>query len=219
MQLSRPLPKHLREIVQIIAGRNAELAHKVPRRTLQVAVIPVLVGGGQIVFGPAEVGVTGDGRRAFEALQSTLGLGLRGRVEVVAAEELVRRDAFLVAEFRAGVFFFVRCRIVSLQREGVRTGERTKIPSAADRLVPVEPKPIFRGAAVVLAPPTCPNPSLPTPMPRRSTSLLLRSFPPVAPNPPALPGLTGVGAAIFDVSAGATALALATLAACSASGS
>lgn len=218
MQLSRPLPKHLRQIVQIITGRNAELTHKVPRRTLEVAIIPVLVRGGQVVFGPAEVGVTRDRRRAFEALQSALGLGLRGRVEVVAAEELVRRDAFLVAEFRAGVFLFVRCKFISLRGEGMDRGE-DEIPSAAGRLVPVEPKPIFRGAAVVLAPPTCPNPSLPTPMPRRSTSLLLRSFPPVAPNPPALPGLTGVGAAIFDVSAGATALALATLAACSASGS
>ena len=109
LQLTRPLPQHLRQILQIIPGRDAKLAHEIPRRALQVAVVAILVHLQRLVLGPAEIRVAGDGRRALEALQPGFGFGLGGRVEGGAAEEFVRGDAFLRAEFGAGVLFGVVC--------------------------------------------------------------------------------------------------------------
>ena len=108
MQLRRPLPQNLRQILQIIPRRDAKLPHKVPRGALEVAVIAVLVRLG-LVLGPAEIRIAGDGGRALEAVQAGLGFGLGGRVEGGAAEEFVRRDALLRAEFRARVLFTVVC--------------------------------------------------------------------------------------------------------------
>lgn len=110
LQLSCPLPKNLRQIIQIITRRDAEFTHEVPRCAFQVAVVPVLVRRGYVVLGTPEIGVARDRCRTFEPLQSALCLGLCRRVEVVAAEEFVGRDAFLVSEFGAGVFLVVRCR-------------------------------------------------------------------------------------------------------------
>lgn len=76
--------------------------------------------------------------------------------------------------------------------EGNRDG-----PSSVALMGPTDPKPIFLGAAeAALDPPVWPKPRRPIPMPSRSTSLSLRSWPCVAPKA-ALPGLKGVGAAIF----------------------
>lgn len=73
-------------------------------------------------------------------------------------------------------------------------------PSSVALMGPTEPNPIFLGAVeAVLDPPVWPKPRRPIPMPSRSTSLPLRSRPRVAPKG-ALPGLRGVGAAIFGCS-------------------
>jgi hypothetical protein len=87
------------------------------------------------------------------------------------------------------------------------------MPSTA-RLV--EPNPIFFGGAADLAAPTCPKPSLVTPMPSLSTSLALFSRLCVDPNPPARPGLIGVGLAILVSSC--TALVVTGIASVSSSG-
>jgi len=88
LQLRRPLAKHTRQILQIIASGNPEFAHKVLRRRLQIAVV-LDAAGAFFVFGTAEVGVGRDGLRAFEALQAGLGFGLGGGVVDAFAEEFV----------------------------------------------------------------------------------------------------------------------------------
>lgn len=98
----------MRQILQIIPSRNPKLPDKIPRRALQIAIIAP-IGLRRVVVGTAKVRVAGDGRRALEALETGLGFGDGGRVEGGAAEEFVRRDAFLGAEFCAGVFFGVVC--------------------------------------------------------------------------------------------------------------
>lgn len=103
MQLLRPLTRHTDQILQIIPRRGPEPADEIPRRALQVAVVAVLVRLRQVIVRASKVRVRGDGRGALEALQPGFGLGGRGRVEVVAAEELVRGDALLGAEFLPGV--------------------------------------------------------------------------------------------------------------------
>jgi hypothetical protein len=95
----------VRQVLQVVAGRDAEFAHKVLGRALEVAVVLPAV----VLLGPAKVGVGRDGAGALEALEAPLGLGLRARVEGALAEELVRRDGLLGAEFGAGVFLFVVC--------------------------------------------------------------------------------------------------------------
>lgn len=125
LQLSRPLPQDIRQILQIITSRDPKLPHKIPRRALQIAVIPILVSLRHVVFRSTEVGVAANGRSAFEALETLLGFCLGGSVEVVAAEEFVRGDAFLGSEFFAGVFFvvvwggwLVRC-LIALSRDWI----------------------------------------------------------------------------------------------------
>lgn len=94
------------------------------------------------------------------------------------------------------------------------------VPSSTALLAPTEPKPIFLGADVAgFAPPVCPKPSLATPMPSLSTSLSLFLWPWVAPKPPALPGLSGVGDAILVFSEMPAVLSFVSATACSASGS
>ena len=75
LQLRRALAKHARQVLQIIASGDAELAHKVLCRRLQIAVV-LDATGTFLVFGTAEVGVGRDGLSAFEALQAGLGLVL-----------------------------------------------------------------------------------------------------------------------------------------------
>jgi len=102
-QLSSALACHTDQILQIIARRNAELAHKILRGALQIAVLLP----GHVVLRPAEVRVAADGLRALEALQPGLRFGLRVGIEGAFAKELVAADAFLVAEFLARVLFAV----------------------------------------------------------------------------------------------------------------
>jgi hypothetical protein len=88
LQLRRTLPKHTRQVLQIIASGDAELAHEVLCRSLQIAVV-LNATRALFVFRTTEVGVGRDGLCALEALQTCLGLGLCGWVESAFAEELV----------------------------------------------------------------------------------------------------------------------------------
>ena len=72
LQLRSSLPKHARQILQIITSSDTELAHKVLCRSLQITV--VLDASALLVLGAAEVGVGRDGLGAFKALQTGLGL-------------------------------------------------------------------------------------------------------------------------------------------------
>lgn len=84
-KLRRPLPKNLRQVLQIIPRRDPKLPHKVLRRALEVAVILL----SPIVLLAPKIRVRGDGTGALEALEPRLGLGLCGGVEGAFAEELV----------------------------------------------------------------------------------------------------------------------------------
>ena len=109
LQLLRTLPQCCTQIFQIIPRRDPKLPHKIPCRAFQIAVVAVLVSLRDIVLGSAKICVAGDGRCAFEALQSALGLSSSRGVEIIAAKELVGRDALLRAELLAGIFFVVIC--------------------------------------------------------------------------------------------------------------
>ena len=102
LQLRRALAKHARQVLQIVASGDAELAHKVFCCSLQVAVV-LDATCALLVFGTAEVRIGRDGLGAFEALQAGLGLVLCGRVIGAFAEELVGGDTFLDTELFAGV--------------------------------------------------------------------------------------------------------------------
>lgn len=102
LQLRRALAKHTRQVLQIISSGDAELAHEVLCRSLQIAVV-LNATGALLVFGTTEVCVGRDGLRAFETLQTGLGLVLCGRVVGALAEEFVGGNAFLHAELFAGV--------------------------------------------------------------------------------------------------------------------
>ena len=105
LQLGGALAQHVRQVLEVVGRGDAEAAHKVARRRLEVAVTTGAPRSvlGPVVLGPAEVGVARDGRGALESLQARLGLGLRARVEGAPAEELVRGDALLRAELLARV--------------------------------------------------------------------------------------------------------------------
>jgi hypothetical protein len=96
----------VRQILQIITSRDPKAAHKVLRRRLQVSV--TIVHCGELVLGPAEVGVAGDGGCAVELAQTLLGLGLGVGIVSFAAEVLIRGNSLLCAEagFGLGKFFF-----------------------------------------------------------------------------------------------------------------
>lgn len=99
LQLGRALSQHLGQVLEVVAGGDAEFPHKILGGGLQVAVILAVV----LLLGSAEVGVGGDGRGALEALQAGLGLGLRVGVVLALAEELVGGDALLVAELASRI--------------------------------------------------------------------------------------------------------------------
>lgn len=103
------LAQHLRQILQIITSRDTKFAHKVLSSTLQITIIFTSI----FLLGSSEVCVRGDGGRSFETLKSLLGFSLGVWVECAFAEELVRGNAFLGAEFLAGVFLFVIWMYVS----------------------------------------------------------------------------------------------------------
>jgi hypothetical protein len=112
LQPPRPLADQVRQVLEVVAGRDAELADEVLGRALEVAVVLARV----VLLGAAEVRVGRDGAGALEPLQALLGLGLRVRVEGALAEELVRRDGLLLAEFGAGVFLLVVWRVMLVWR-------------------------------------------------------------------------------------------------------
>jgi hypothetical protein len=161
LQLRRTLAEHTRQIFQIIASGNAELAHEVLCRSLQIAVV-LDATRALLVFGAAEVSVRGDGLCALEALQTCLGLGLCGWVEGAFAEELVGGDTLLNTELLAGVALGVVWGvIVSDLSPGTTIPIVLSLPSTGALVV--EPKPIvlaLGAAAFAAPPPICPNPSL-----------------------------------------------------------
>lgn len=105
LQLRRPLAKNIRQILNIIPRRNPKPPHKIPRRTLQIVILAEihLV----VILRSAEIRIRRDRRRALESLQTRSSFGLGVGVVGVAAEEFVGGDAFLAAEFFAGVAFGV----------------------------------------------------------------------------------------------------------------
>lgn len=98
LQFHRTVAHQIRQILQIVTGRDAEAAHKVLGCRFQVAVR--VVAHRQFVLRSSKVIVTGDGSRTIELAQPLLGLGLGVGVETVAAKELVGRDALLLAKSR-----------------------------------------------------------------------------------------------------------------------
>lgn len=160
LQLRRALAQHTRQVLQIISSGDAELAHKVLCRSLQVAVV-LNATGALLVFGTAEVGVGGNGLRAFEALQACFGLILCGRVVGAFAEEFVGGNAFLDAEFFAGVALGVVWKmIVSGLSRMASVITVVRLPSTGALVVEPKPMVLALGAAVFAPPPICPNPSL-----------------------------------------------------------
>jgi hypothetical protein len=105
-QFTRSLAEEIAQVLNVIPGRHPKLAHEIFGRGLNVPVVASCAAGfAALVLGPAEVGIAGDGGGAAEALEAGLGFGLRVGVVGVAAEEFVRGDALLRAEFGAGVLF------------------------------------------------------------------------------------------------------------------
>lgn len=187
-QLISRLPSQRSHILQIISRRNAKLPNKVLRRALKITILATRTN---LIFVTTKVGIARDGRGALEPLEAPFGFGLRIGVELVAPEEFVAPDAFLCAEFVAGGCGCGVCGCVSL-RTRCAGFVNVDVPTCG-RLTEPNP-PIFFGAAAGLLPPTCPKPSLPMPIPSRSTSPPFRSFDDVAPNPAR--GLMGVGLTI-----------------------
>lgn len=101
LQLDGAISNQLRKVLQVITSRDAEATDKVLGRVLEVAIR--VVRGRDVVFRTPEVGVAGDRGGSVELAQTVLGLGLGLRVESLAAEELVRRDALLGAEAVGGL--------------------------------------------------------------------------------------------------------------------
>jgi hypothetical protein len=108
LQLGGTVAQHARQVLEIIAGGDTELANEVFRGSLEIAVV-LDASSALLVLGAAEVGVGRNGLGAFEALQACLGFGLRGGVVGAFAKELVGRDALLDAELFAGVALGVVC--------------------------------------------------------------------------------------------------------------
>lgn len=160
LQLRRALAKHTRQVLKIVASGDAELAHKVLRRGLQIAVV-LDATGAFLVFGTAEVGVGRYGLCALEALQTCLGLGLCGWVEGAFTEELVGGDTFLNAELLASVALGVvwGVNVSDLSPEAVIL-TILSLPSTGALVVEPKPMVLALGAAVFAPPPICPNPSL-----------------------------------------------------------
>ena len=88
LQLGGTVAQHARQVLEIIAGGDTELANEVFRGSLEIAVV-LDTSSTLLVLGAAEVGVGGDGLGAFEALQARLGFGLRGWVVGAFAKEFV----------------------------------------------------------------------------------------------------------------------------------
>ena len=103
LQPAGAFTQQMRQVLQVVTGRNTELADEVLGRALEIAVVLSRV----LVLRPAEVGVGRDGAGSLEPLEAGLGLGLGVGVEGALAEELVRRYGLLGAELGAGVFLFI----------------------------------------------------------------------------------------------------------------
>jgi hypothetical protein len=88
LQLRRAIAQHARQVLEIIASGDAELADEVFGGSLEIAVV-LNASGAFLVFRTTKVGVGRDGLRAFEALQARLGFGLCGWVVGAFAEEFV----------------------------------------------------------------------------------------------------------------------------------
>ena len=108
LQLGSTIAQHARQVLEIIASGDTELADEIFGGSLEITVV-FDASSALLVLGAAEVGVGGDGLGAFEALQACLGFGLRGGVVGAFAKELVGRDALLDAELFAGVALGVVC--------------------------------------------------------------------------------------------------------------
>lgn len=90
------------QILEIVAGSDAETPDQVLRCVLQIAV--TVIRSWKVILGPAEVGVAGDGGCTLEVLETSLGLCLGCRVELISSEEFVGRDTLLVTESRLRLF-------------------------------------------------------------------------------------------------------------------
>jgi hypothetical protein len=103
LQLARPLAQQTTKILQIIPRSNPKLSHKILRSALQ---IPILLLP-SLALGSSKISIGRNTRRALETLQSLLGFRFSRGIKIIATEEFVRGDAFLDAEFLAGVAFRV----------------------------------------------------------------------------------------------------------------
>lgn len=104
LQSRRALAHQVAQVLQVVAGSDAKLTHKVLGGRLQIAVVLLF-----LLLGAAKVRVGRDGRRAVESLEARLGLGLRVGVIGTLAKILVRRDTLLGAKLGAGVVVRVVC--------------------------------------------------------------------------------------------------------------
>lgn len=78
------LARHLCQVLEIITGRDAKLAHKVLGRRLEIAILLL-----RLILRSSKVSIGRDGTRALEALESGLGLSLGVGVKGTLAEEFV----------------------------------------------------------------------------------------------------------------------------------
>lgn len=93
-----PLAQDVAQVLKIVAGSDAKLAHKVLGRRFEVAIL--LLG---LIFRPPKVRVGRNRSGTLEPLQSVLGFGLSVGVEGTLAEVFIRRNTLLSSKLAASI--------------------------------------------------------------------------------------------------------------------
>jgi hypothetical protein len=96
----------VRQVLDIISSGDTEAADEILGSNLEITV--AIINGRNLILGPAEVVVAGDGCSAVELAEALLGLRLSGRIEAVPSEEFIGGDTLLGTETGPGLSeFFV----------------------------------------------------------------------------------------------------------------
>lgn len=101
LQFESTLSHKLGQIFKVITCCNAKTADKVLRCDFQVTIS--IVNWGRFIFGPAEIGITGNRGGPIELAETFLGFRLRRRIKSFPSEEFIRRNALLGTKSRFGL--------------------------------------------------------------------------------------------------------------------
>lgn len=93
------------KVLDVISSSDTEATDKVLGSCLHISV--AIVGRRKLIFGPAEVGIAGDGLGTVKVLKPLFGLGLSVGVKALTAKELVGGDTLLGAELGPGLGKFL----------------------------------------------------------------------------------------------------------------